>query len=168
MAKPQDELTEQLARIEARLDRLANAAPRGGLLGALRPLTLGALVGAGVALLYAPQAGQQTRTTLRENADKLQGQAAETANVARARVQRATNGAGEPGAAPLPIPEQAKDTIKAATANVRDGAQAAKANAKRGAQGAGEALGQTAGRAPIEEAQARLRQDLASGRENPA
>lgn len=46
---------------------------------------LGAAVGAGVALLYAPQEGAETRRTLGEKANEVKDKAAEMSHTARER-----------------------------------------------------------------------------------
>lgn len=47
---------------------------------------LGALLGAGAALLWAPRAGHETRRTLRSNVDELQGRTQDQIHKGRMRV----------------------------------------------------------------------------------
>ena len=49
-----------------------NSTPVGGFLAAF---TIGALVGAGIALLYAPQSGEETRRLLAAKTQELKGKA---------------------------------------------------------------------------------------------
>jgi gas vesicle protein len=50
---------------------------------------VGGLVGASVALLLAPQSGEETRTLIREKSIELKDKAVETAEEARARAEKA-------------------------------------------------------------------------------
>lgn len=50
---------------------------------------MGGLVGAAVALLMAPQSGEETRTLIREKSIELKDKAAETAEEARHRAEKA-------------------------------------------------------------------------------
>ncbi len=50
---------------------------------------IGGLIGAGVALLYAPQSGEETRTIIKEKSIELKDKASETAEEARARAEKA-------------------------------------------------------------------------------
>jgi gas vesicle protein len=50
---------------------------------------IGGLIGAAVALLYAPQSGEETRTIIKEKSIELKDKAAETAEEARARAEKA-------------------------------------------------------------------------------
>jgi gas vesicle protein len=63
-------------------------------LGALGLLAVGALIGAGVALLFAPRSGEETREILKERggdlARRAQEQGGELARRAQATVQEAT------------------------------------------------------------------------------
>ena len=51
---------------------------------------IGGLVGAAVALMLAPQSGEETRTILKEKGIELKDRAAETADEARARAEQVT------------------------------------------------------------------------------
>jgi gas vesicle protein len=55
----------------------------------LAGLVVGGLVGAAVALLLAPQSGEETRTIIREKGIELKDRAVETAEETRARAERA-------------------------------------------------------------------------------
>lgn len=50
-------------------------------------LLIGGLVGAAIALLLAPQSGEETRTLIREKSIELKDRAAETADDVRARAE---------------------------------------------------------------------------------
>jgi gas vesicle protein len=50
---------------------------------------IGGLIGAAVALLYAPQSGEETRTIIKEKSIELKDKASETAEDARARAEKA-------------------------------------------------------------------------------
>jgi gas vesicle protein len=52
---------------------------------------IGGLIGAGVALLMAPQSGQETRDLLRNKSLEIKDKAAETASDTRQRATRALN-----------------------------------------------------------------------------
>lgn len=76
----QDEILERLGRVEEQLTTIAR---RGRGRGApLRTFALGALLGGGAALLYAPQRGEQTRQRVLQAKD----QATQAAGPARERV----------------------------------------------------------------------------------
>ena len=65
---------EQLYRAVASLQRaLARPRARGGLGRAVRPLAIGALLGVGLSLLYAPGAGAAARAQVRDWAARLAG-----------------------------------------------------------------------------------------------
>ena len=87
----QGKLLARLERLETQLDRVARA--QGGGFGAtLRGFVLGALVGAGLALLYAPQRGEETRQRVfqvKEQAAQLAGQAREQATQVAGQAQQA-------------------------------------------------------------------------------
>jgi len=55
----------------------------------LAGFVIGGLVGAAVALLYAPQSGEETRTIIKEKSIELKDKATETAEEARARAEKA-------------------------------------------------------------------------------
>lgn len=56
-------------------------------LGALGLIAVGALLGAGIALLLAPRTGEQTRELLREKGSELARRAQETVGEAQVRAQ---------------------------------------------------------------------------------
>lgn len=55
-------------------------------------LLVGGLVGAAVALLYAPQSGEETRAVIREKSIELKEQAAEQAAALREQAQQRIDG----------------------------------------------------------------------------
>lgn len=55
----------------------------------LAGFVIGGLVGAAIALLLAPQSGEQTRTLIKEKSIELKEKAAETAEEARGRAEEA-------------------------------------------------------------------------------
>lgn len=55
----------------------------------LAGFVIGGLVGAAVALLYAPQSGEETRTIIKEKSIELKDKATETAEEARVRAEKA-------------------------------------------------------------------------------
>ncbi len=55
----------------------------------LAGFVIGGLIGAAVALLYAPQSGEETRTIIKEKSIELKDKAVETAEEARARAEKA-------------------------------------------------------------------------------
>lgn len=55
----------------------------------LAGFVIGGLVGAAVALLYAPQSGEETRTIIKEKSIELKDKATETAEETRARAEKA-------------------------------------------------------------------------------
>ena len=61
-----------------------NSNQAGGIMAAF---AVGALVGAGIALLYAPQSGQKTRDLLARRADELRYKAADALNDAKEMVR---------------------------------------------------------------------------------
>jgi gas vesicle protein len=68
--------------------------------GGAKPFTvgliLGALIGAGVALLLAPQSGEETRRLLRRRAKKLAADAQDRYEDVKDRIRRARRRADEP------------------------------------------------------------------------
>lgn len=115
MAQGTEQTAAQLEKVTARLEQLARR-QRGGPLGGLKPFLLGALVGAGVALLYAPQAGEQSRTLLRRNATELQERATQGAQSAKGKIQERTGAAQETAQESL---AQAANTVRATVQNGR-------------------------------------------------
>ncbi|MGB9639277.1 MAG: YtxH domain-containing protein [Anaerolineales bacterium] len=55
----------------------------------LAGLIFGGLIGAAVALLYAPQSGEETRTIIREKSIELKDKAVDTAEDTRAKAEKA-------------------------------------------------------------------------------
>ncbi len=158
MAKTLETSAGRLERVAAQLEQAAKR-NQGGLIGALKPFALGALVGAGAALLCAPQAGAQTRAVLRRNADDVQDRAAQAAGGVTAR-----------------LPDRAKAVLaraKEQTETVMEQGKAARQSAQAGMQPAVDPVDpatneQAAHSVRADEARAQLRRDRETGRENPA
>jgi gas vesicle protein len=94
----QDKLLDRLERLEKQIAK--SGEQRGGGFGtALKAFAVGALAGGGLALLYAPQRGEQTRQRLlqaKEQATQVAGQAREqTAQLAGQVKEQATQVAGQ-------------------------------------------------------------------------
>ena len=166
MAKTVEANAERLEQVTAQLERAAQRNRGGGLLRGFRPFALGALAGAGVALLYAPQHGEQTRAMLRRNATDLQERATQTASSVKGRlpgqaqtaldqVQEQAKGVAEQAKG---VAEQGKETLQAAKSDAKQGANAVAAAAQQPSPNGSRA----------EEAQAQLRRDRKTGSENPA
>ncbi len=159
MAKTLETSAGRLERVAAQLEQAAQRNQGGGLMGALKPFALGALVGAGAALLYAPQAGAQTRAVLRRNADDVQDRATQAASGATARV-----------------PDRAKAVLARAnkqTKTFMEQGKAARQSAQAGIQPVVDPVEsatneQAAHSVRADEAQAQLRRDRETGREDPA
>ena len=86
----QGQLLERLERLERQLAQ-SRVRPAGG---GLRMFLFGALVGGGLALLYAPQQGEQSRERVlqwKDRAVELAGQAQEQATRVAGQVQQATD-----------------------------------------------------------------------------
>jgi gas vesicle protein len=66
-----------------------NISPIGGYLTAV---TIGALVGAGIALLYAPCSGKETRKLLKRRAGQLKDKAGDVLEGAKETIQHAKEG----------------------------------------------------------------------------
>jgi len=66
-----------------------NSSPVGGYLTAV---AIGALVGAGIALLYAPCSGKETRKLLKRRAGQLKHKAADVLEDAKETIQHAKEG----------------------------------------------------------------------------
>lgn len=134
MAQDPEQAAAQLTKVTARLEQLARH-QRGGPLGALKPFVLGALVGAGAALLYAPQAGEQTRALLRRNAGELQESATQGAQTAKGKIQGSTATAQDSVQAAL---TQVGDKVEAAAADGRAKTDAVVEDAKQAVQDGGD------------------------------
>lgn len=162
MAKTLEGIEGRLERVTAQLEQAAKRNRGGG----LKPFALGALVGAGAALLYAPQAGEQTRAILQRNANDLQTRATRAANTAKEQLPEQAQEAQDKAQSLLArtkeqaktAVEQGKDTLQSAKADAKDGLSAAAATAKK----------QPANGSRAEEAQAQLQRDLKTGSGNPA
>ena len=77
----QGKLLDRLQRLEKQVAK--SGEKRGGLGTALKAFTFGSLVGGGVALLYAPQKGEQTRQRLLQRGTQLKDQATQVAGQAQ-------------------------------------------------------------------------------------
>ena len=89
----QGKLLDRLEHLEQQLARVARAQGR-GFATALRAFTLGVLVGGGLALLYAPQRGEETRQRvlqLTEHAAQRASQAKEQATQVAGQAQQAAS-----------------------------------------------------------------------------
>ncbi len=126
MAQGTDQTAAQLEKVTARLEQLARH-QRGGPLGGLKPFLLGALTGAGAALLYAPQAGEQSRKLLRRNATELQERATQSA---KGKTQERTGAAQETAQESL---AQAANTVRATVQNGRTKTQPVTQDAQQAA-----------------------------------
>ena len=136
----QGKLLDRLERLEQQIAK--SGTRRGGGVGtALKAFTVGSLVGGGLALLYAPRTGEQTRQQLLERGTQLRDQATQAAGQAQQTAGQFT--------------DQAQQAVSQATDRVQ-------ATAVRPPTAA------NAGATPAAQAMAQQRQDVASGRENPA
>jgi gas vesicle protein len=136
----QRKLLERLERLEKQLAKRNE--DRGGGVGAtLKAFAVGALVGGGVALLYAPQRGEQTRQRVlqvKEQATQLAGQAKEQATQVAGQAQQAAS--------------QIKDQAQQSVGQLKDQVQSTTVKPP----------------APAPPAAVQPRQGSTSGRENPA
>ena len=136
----QGKFLDRLERLEKQIAK--SSTRRGGGVGtALKAFAVGSLVGGGLALLYAPQKGEQTRQQLLERGTQLREQATEVAGQAQQAAGQFTDQAQQ-------SVSQATDRVQAATVRPPTAANA--------------------GATPAAQAMAQQRQDIASGRENPA
>ncbi len=126
MAQGTDQTAAQLAKVTARLEQLARH-QRGGPLGGRKPFLLGALTGAGAALLYAPQAGEQSRPLLRRNATELRERATQSA---KGQTQERTGAAQETAQESL---AEAANTVRATVQNRRTKTQPVTQDAQQAA-----------------------------------
>lgn len=136
MAQDPEQTAAQLTKVTARLEQLARS-QRGGPLGALKPFVLGALAGAGAGLLYAPQAGEQSRTLLRRNATELQERATQGAQSAKGKIQGGT--AMAQGTAQQAL-AQASDKVKTTVADGRAKTDAVVEDARQAVQDGGDKM----------------------------
>lgn len=166
MAKSLESIEGRLERVTAQLEQAAKRNQGPGFGDAIRPFLLGALFGAGAALLYAPQAGGEIRATLRRNAGDLQSRATEVASSAKERLPEQLKGAQESAQALL---AKTKAQGEAAVKETAAPAETPTAGAERGANATqtGAQRGDTAS-SRAEQAQVQLRRDLETGSENPS
>jgi gas vesicle protein len=163
MARNPDQTTEQLTTVTARLERLARR-QRGGPLGGFRPFVLGALVGAGAALLYAPQAGEQTRALLRRNASDVQASTTASVQTAKQKLQGGTAAVQDSARRAL---AQAAGTAKATVQDGRAETSAVVRDADQAAQDGGEQARVAADTAADEAVGARERPEREAARPEP-
>ncbi|CAA9589995.1 MAG: hypothetical protein AVDCRST_MAG18-4835 [uncultured Thermomicrobiales bacterium] len=159
MAKTLETIEGRLERVTAQLEQAAKRSQGGGLMSMLKPFALGALVGAGAALLYAPQAGEQTRAVLRRNADDLQDRATQAASGVTARLpDQAKEVLAQAREQTKTVMDQGKDTLQSAQSGMKQVVGPAESATNK----------QAANNVRADEAQAQLQRDLKTGRENPA
>ena len=94
-----DNVGGQLARLERQIAR-SDRRRGGGFAGTLKVFTVGSLLGGGLALLYAPQPGEQTRRQLLRRGTQRKDQATQVADQARQAGGQATDQAPSPTAQP--------------------------------------------------------------------
>ena len=94
-----DKVLGQLAQLERQIAK-SDQRRRGGFAGTLKVFTVGSLLGGGLALLYAPQTGEQTRRQLLRRGTQLKDQATQVADQARQAAGQATDQAPSPTAQP--------------------------------------------------------------------
>jgi len=104
MAQSPEQLTEQLAKVTARLEALAKRQRSGGPLSGFKPFLLGGLV------------GEQTRMLLRRNAGELQESATQGAQTAKDKIQSTTAAAQDATQTTL---AQVSDKVNATAQNGR-------------------------------------------------
>ena len=159
MANTLETIEGRLERVTDQLEQAAKRNQGGGLLSVLKSFALGALVGAGIALLYAPQRGEQTRALLQRNANEMQDRATQTASGVKERLPEQARTALD----------QAQERAKAVAAQGKDTLQAVKVDAKQGVNEVAAAAKKWAPNGSrAEEAQAQPRRDRKTGSENPA
>lgn len=90
MAQDVAQLATQLEKMNARLEQALKARRGGGPFRAVKPLFYGALLGAGAALLYAPQTGERTRALLLRSAGELRERATQGTQTAKETLQSTT------------------------------------------------------------------------------
>lgn len=94
----------------------------------LAGFVIGGLIGAGVALLMAPQSGEETRTLIKDKSIELRDRAYETADDARTKAeqlaQQARDRAAEiqVGGKPVFSKKEAAETVEEAAAGVQKAA----------------------------------------------
>jgi len=162
MAQGPEQTAEQLAKVTERLERLARS-QRGGPLAALKPFLLGALVGVGAALLYAPQTGEQTRALLRRNAGELRESTTQGAQSTKEKIQASTATAQDSVQATL---TQVGDKVEAA-ANGRTQLRTASQEARQRVSEGGKAAQEAANAATDKAVAQSEEQERKAGRPNP-
>ena len=94
-----DKVLGQLAQLERQVAK-SDKRRGGGFAGTLKVFTFGSLLGGGLALLYAPQTGEQTRRQLLRRGTQLKDQATQVADQARQAAGQATDQEPSPMAQP--------------------------------------------------------------------
>jgi len=134
MAKREEQLVEELERLRRQLAERGDS--DGGIMGFLGGLALGTLVGGALAIVFAPQSGEQTREQLRETSIELKDRATQVAGQAREQADTLQTQAQE-------VLGQAKDQVQSVTTRV----QGIAADAKDKAQDVAQTAQQTVQRA---------------------
>ena len=163
MAQGAEQTAERLAKVTERLEQLTRR-QRSGPLGAFKPFLLGALAGAGAALLYAPQAGEQSRELLRRNATDLQERATQGAQIAKGKIQERNGAAQESVQKAL---TQVSDHVEATADTARTQLRSATQEAKQTIAEGGEAAQEAANAATDKAAAQSEEQVRKAGRPNP-
>ena len=89
----------------------------------VKTLLIGGAVGAALGVLYAPQAGEKTRATLADKADKLWGEEAQANGTVLGEVAKTTKSAfnaGQEFVASTPVAEKVSEAAKTAKAQVEN------------------------------------------------
>jgi len=143
------QLMQAIAEVERELKQRRKR--RGGLLRTVRPFALGSLLGGGLGLLYAPQAGKQTQEQLRQrasmvttevtegaievgqSAQRVAGQVKEQAQQTAGQVQQAAGQAqqtvGQAVEQAQGAATQVKEQVQQTAGQVKEQAQGAQASA---------------------------------------
>lgn len=129
------QLMQAIAEVERELAQRRKR--RGGLLRTLRPFTLGSLLGAGLGLLYAPQAGKQTQAQLRERANMVTEEVTEGAIEVGQSAQRVAGEVKEQAQQTAGQAQQAAGQAQQAIGQVVEQAQGAAGQVKEQVQQAG-------------------------------
>lgn len=116
-----DQLIETVERLQK---QVAKSNKGGGFGGGIKPFLFGSLIGGGLALLYAPKPGTETRqqlfqtgTELKESATQLAGQAKEQAGTLQDQAQQVTGQVREQAQG---VAAQAQDQASQAAGQMKD------------------------------------------------
>ncbi len=131
MAKRVEQLDEQVVEKLEQIERqLAQGGKQGGgFMKTTRTFVWGSAIGAGLALLFAPQSGEQTRQKLMQSSGQLKEQAQPLMEQAQQKLDQAKQQA-------QPLMEQAKQQVQSVASKAQDQAQSAASQAKDQAQSA--------------------------------